>query len=147
MILYKKCDKKEEDKLVNFMKKTDRLFPIPLSKKQNIGQLCKKLLLLGVVIAAYSQDDIVGALCGYSNNKEEGKAYISVLGVLPEYQGKSIAKSLIQKFIAHCTDEHMKSIVLYTHKTNEKAIALYKKSGFAEIESDREGDIKFYLHL
>ena len=72
-------------------------------------------------------------------------AYLSVLCVLPEFQGESVAKTLVEKFIEESKTAGMREMLLYTHSTNERAIGLYKKLGFEETVSDREGDIKLHI--
>ena len=147
MLIYKKLSRVNKVVLWEFFKKSDSLFPIPLSHKQNLESLSDKLLNSGIVIAAYYDDAIAGVVCGYANDTENGQAYISVLCVLPEFQGKSIAIQLVEEFIKESKAANMGKIFLYTHNTNEKAIKLYQKIGFTPVESDRDGDIKMYYKL
>lgn len=147
MLVYKKLSRVNKVVLWEFLKKADLLFPIPLSYKQNLESLSDKLLDSGIVIAAYYDDTLAGVVCGYANDTENGQAYISVLCVLPEFQGKSIAIQLVEEFIKESKAANMRKIFLYTHNTNEKAIKLYQKIGFSSVDSDRNGDIKMYYKL
>lgn len=148
MVGYRKCKYEEKKQLLDFMSRADRLFPVPLSQKQNLDQLCEKLLSYGVVIGGYEGNDIVGIICGYMNDTKERKAYISVLCVLTEYQGNSIARKLIELFINDCVVANMKSIFLYTHKTNIPAQKLYEKMGFRKSEDkNRQDDFVYTLVL
>ena len=144
---YRKITIENKMELLIFLKKSDSLFPIPLSHKQDLEVLSDKLLTSGVVVAAYHKDQLVGVACGYANNMENKTAYLSVLCVSLEFQGKSIAQNLVHMFIAECKKSGMKELFLYTHTTNKRAIALYKKLGFEEIASDRDGDIKLCISL
>ena len=147
MIVYRNIKNNEKTGLLKFLRQVDLLFPIPLSHKQNLEILSDKLLNLGVAIGAYYDEKLVGVICGYANDAEHGRAYISVLCVLTEFQGKSIAKNLVEEFIKECKVANMRKICLYTHSTNERAIGLYRKIGFSEIESDRDGDIRMYYKM
>ncbi len=133
--------------LLNFLKKADTLFPISLSSKQNLTILAEKLLTVGKVIICYFENELAGVICGYINDTAEGNAYISVLCVLPEFQGKSIAKRLLERFVNESVKAGMKKVFLYTHSTNQKAIKLYENFGFHKTLSDREGDIKLTYEL
>lgn len=148
MTTYKKLESNGKNELLIFLRQIDSFFPIPLSRKQNLENLGDKLLVNGVVIGAYYKGRIIGMVGGYTNDLQNKRAYISVLCVLPEFQGKSIAKTLIAKFVQECSAEGMKSIFLYTHKTNIAAQRLYKKLGFKEeIDKNRPEDILYTLLL
>ncbi len=138
---------KDKTELLSFFKKADNLFPIPLSSKQELEVLTEKLLLLGKVVAACCENGLAGVICGYVNDTETKNAYVSVLCVLPEFQGKSIAKSLLERFISESAKAGMKKVFLYTHSTNQKAIRLYENFGFHSTLSDREGDIKLTYEM
>lgn len=145
MFKYKKLSRQDKTVLWDFLGKVDALFPIPLSHKQDIETLCDKLLDLGVVISAYNNLELAGVICGYINDTENKTAYLSVLCVSPEFQGQGIAKHLVEEFMRESKIQGMEEMFLYTRSTNERAIGLYKKLGFKEITSDREGDMKLHI--
>lgn len=135
--------------LFNFLNKIDNLFPIKLSDKQDLNTLAAKFKEFGTLNAVYDKDTIVALLSGYTNDDENGIAYVSVLAVLPEYQGRGYASTLLIEFEKICKQKNMRRIELYTHKTNFGAIEMYKKCGFLVNENNktRPDDIKFYKDL
>jgi len=60
--------------------------------------------------------------------KDGGYAYISGLTVLPEFQGKGIARKAMEIILEKLKD--VKLIDLVTHPKNERAIKLYESLGF-----------------
>lgn len=139
----------KKDEILLFLQKVDSLFPIKLSDKTDLTTLSEKIISLGTYFSISDNKNIVGLITGYNNDEENHKAYISVLAVLPEYQGKGYASELLSKFTKDCQKKKINRIELYTHKTNENAIKLYKKNGFLidENNKSRPNDIKFYKDL
>lgn len=146
MIIYRDIENYEKTELLNFFRQVDSLFPIPLSHKQDLEVLSEKLLAQGIVIGAYCKNDLVGVICGYANDAQSSRAYISVLCVSTEFQGKSIARTLVEKFVDECRKTGMVSAFLYTHQTNIAAQRLYKKMGFKE-ETDKSRPQDFLYTL
>lgn len=139
--------KKEE--LLIFLKKIDSLFPIKLSDKTDLSNLTEKFLSLGTIFSISENNEIVGLIAGYNNDILNHNAYISVLAVLPEYQGRGYASTLLIEFEKICKQKNMRRIEVYTHKTNFGAIKMYKKNNYVVDNSNtqRPDDIKFYKEL
>lgn len=139
----------KKDEILLFLQKVDSLFPIKLSDKTDLTTLAEKFISLGTVFSISENEDIVGLIAGYNNDDVNLKAYISVLAILPEYQGKGYASKLLLDFTEDCKRKKIKRIELFTHKTNENAIKLYKKKGFSidKLNTERPNDIKFYKDL
>lgn len=139
--------KKEE--LLIFLKKIDSLFPIKLSDKTDLSNLTEKFLSLGTIFSISENNEIVGLIAGYNNDILNHKAYISVLAILPEYQGKGYASKLLLDFEKDCIEKKIIRIELFTHKTNDNAIKMYKKNNYVVDNSNtqRPNDIKFFKDL
>ena len=138
-----------EDELFLFIQEVDSLFPIKLSDKIDLKELCSKFLSVGTIFSIYDENKLVALLAGYNNDFVNSKAYISVLAVLPKYQGKGYARKLITDFTTDCKNKNIKRIELFTHKINGNAIKMYKKNGFMidNVDSSRINDIKFYKDI
>lgn len=139
----------KKESLLLFLQKVDSLFSIKLSDKTDLTKLSKKITSLGTVFSISENEDIVGLIAGYNNDDVNLKAYISVLAILPEYQGKGLASKLLSDFTEDCKKKKIKRIEVFTHKTNMNAINMYKKNGFIIDENNktRPDDIKFYKDL
>lgn len=114
----------KKESLLVFLQKVDSLFPIKLSDKTDLSTLTEKFISLGTVFTISENNSIVGLISGYNNDVINHKAYISVLAVLPEYQGNGYASKLILDFTNDCINKIIKRIEVFTHKTNENAIKL-----------------------
>lgn len=145
---YRMAKSEEMNSVSELLKKIDKSFPIPLSDKTDLDELANKFLEKGYVYLAFDGEKPIGILGFYANDAETGRAYFSVLGVLESHQGQGIAKRILMDSIAFCKEKGMTSCVLYTHKTNVGAIAMYEKLGFvAEDDPARPHDIKFVKEL
>lgn len=140
-MIIRKLDINNCEKLNNYLTKVDKDFPIPLSSKVNLDKFSKKILKSGVALACFDGERTAGIILFYANNTESKTAYVSVLSVLDSYRKRGIAQSLLNECIKMCKSINFKAIELYTHKTNEGAIALYEKNGFIKISDlDRPDD-------
>ena len=133
-----------KDELYNFFCEVDSLFPIHLSKKVDLLELAIKYNIYGMCFGIYDvTNQLVAFIAGYINNKETLHAYISLLVVKEYAQGKGYGKELLKEFINAVKDNNFKSISVYTHKSNLRALKVYMSMGFEIFEGDlnRKDDI------
>ena len=128
-------------KIIDFLEKIDKDFPIPLSSKTDFESLAYKFEKDGVICVKEKNNEIIAMVAGYMNDRERGVAYVSVVGTLKAYRGKVYAAELIEQFKKKADENSMKKIKLYTHATNSAAIKMYEKLGFYQVLSDRKGDV------
>ncbi len=133
--------------LKKFLSTADSDFPIPLSRKTDLGNLAHKLLKNGLAMVIINGSDIASGCFGYANDVESKVAYISVVATLKDFRGMGLAEKCIRVFLDEAKKLNMESVVLYTHNTNQGAVKLYEKIGFIKIPSDRYGDIKMTFDL
>ena len=67
--------------------------------------------------------------------KNQNHAYIAGLTIIPEFQGRGLAREAMVKILAEIGE--IQRIDLVTHPENAKAIKLYQSLGF-KIESQKE---------
>lgn len=120
-------DKKE---LIEFLKKIDKDFPVPISSKVDLDEYAKKILDKATLMIRRDNNTIVGMVIGYNNCICDDMAYISLVGVDSESRNKGIAKTLIKRFIADCKEKGIGKVHLYTDSTNVGAIRMYERLGF-----------------
>ena len=124
------ADKSQKEQVYNYIVKIDKEFPVALSEKANLLEYTEKILELGIVVLAKSQDKIIGILTGYLNDAANRQGYISVLEVSDECRGAGVAKALLNEFEKMARRAQIKTIRLYTHKDNEGAKRFYFKNGY-----------------
>lgn len=136
----------EKEKFFDFIKKINYDFPIPVSEKVDLNEYCEKLWEKAELVAEVQDEEIRGLVAGYMNDLENGSAYISLVGVSRDFRNQGLGKKLVHQFVLLCREKQIRSVNLYTHKTNQAAIKMYEGLGF-EIDSEgnqnRMDDIHF----
>ena len=117
-------------KIYEFLRKADRLFPIPLSKKQNLDEFAKKLCEKATLCMIKEECDIVALLAGYTDHVKDGLGYISIVATLPSAQGKGYGASLVREFLDIAQEKGLRAVHLYAVKENIPAMRMYEKLGF-----------------
>ena len=79
----------------------------------------------------YEKDNKILGILGYYILFDD--AQITTLAVLKEAQGKHIATELMNMLVEECTKKGCSVISLEVRKSNDKAIHLYKKFEFVEM--------------
>ena len=121
-----------------FLGKIDKMFPTPLSEKQDLEQYANKLIEKATLCAVIEEGEIFSLVAGYTENVIENKAYISIVASRTEAQGKGYASKLIRDFIDICKDKDLDAVHLYTDRCNTKALEMYRKIGFQKLMLDNE---------
>ena len=79
-------------------------------------------------------------ICGTSWMTFDGRRlHLHHFGILPEFQGNKLAKKLLKESLDFVKKKGYQ-VKLEVHKTNIRAISLYKKSGFKSL-----GDYEIYI--
>ena len=140
----------EKEKFFDFIKKINYDFPIPVSEKVDLNEYCEKLWEKAELVAEVQDEEIRGLVAGYMNDLENGSAYISLVGISRDFRNQGLGKKLVHQFVLLCREKQIRSVNLYTHKTNQAAIKMYEGLGF-EIDSEgnqnRMDDIHFIKQL
>lgn len=129
-----------KEKMLIFLKKIDNLFKIPLHKKVNIEEYVNKIISLAEVYIMYKENEIIAGVVFYTNNLSEKKAYISLVGVLEDYQNKGIGKKIFKEVLKKIKRNKLKQVGIHTD--NKYALKIYKSLNFYII-SEENG--RYYL--
>ena len=122
---------KGEYTLYQLLVKLDKFYIPPISSKSNLEQYSKKLLKNSKVFSIVNtKGEYVGLLAIYVNDIVNRVAFISSLGILPEYHGSGLSSDLINRAFVVAVENGMRSISLEVDFCNQKAIKYYKKHGF-----------------
>lgn len=77
--------------------------------------------------------------------EKKDKFEIWALGIQEEYRRKGYATQMLKEFLSQFKSD--KPLSLYVHKTNEVAIHLYEKVGFAIIGDYRYGSYAYEMRF
>lgn len=130
--------------LSTFLKDVDNDFHPPLSQRVNVEDFITKVLNFAHIESENTADgDIKGIIIGYTNNKKDKYAYLTLLAVRKQFRRKGLAKSLLLRYLNYVKSlEFIKTIGLYTN--NLISLEMYIKCGF-NIVSENEG--RYYLEI
>ncbi len=121
-----------------FLTSVDKLFPIPLSEKQDLLSLSQKLCDKATIEAEMVGNEIVAMVAGYTENVVDNIGYISVVATLPHVQCRGYASGLVRRFLGNARLRGLSAVHLYTAATNLGAIRMYEKIGFVRYSATHE---------
>lgn len=107
----------------------DALFHPKLSSKVNIADYAKKLTDLALCLEAWQQGELVGLLCVYCNDPQNG-AFVTNVSVVPDFQGQGMASELLRNAIETVREIGFDTLKLEVGDTNVAALRLYQQFGF-----------------
>jgi GNAT superfamily N-acetyltransferase len=102
----------------------------------------------GYIYFAKLDETIVGTVALI---KVEGNIFeLSKMAVLPTFRGKKIGQQLLQYCLDFAKGNNFEKLLLYSNRSLENAIYIYRKYGFVEIPIEEDnpyarGDIKMEL--
>ena len=114
------------------------LVPSLTERDVNLVQYAEKLCIYGRVWCHYDMGKPVSIIAGYFNDMSSQTAYLSMLAVAKEYQGKKLASSLLSEFEDYAIQNGMSYVKLEVRKHNTAAQSLYRKFGYEIIDEASE---------
>lgn len=127
----------EEDILEQIIKSCDAAFKNPVINKENKKELIIKIANNAFIIYAHN-NNILGYIAFYANDKNTKEAYITLIAVKPGKQNNGIGTNLINECIYTSRKHGMKKLALKVDKDNENAIKFYESNGFMFCGEDDE---------
>jgi 1-aminocyclopropane-1-carboxylate deaminase/D-cysteine desulfhydrase-like pyridoxal-dependent ACC family enzyme/ribosomal protein S18 acetylase RimI-like enzyme len=124
--------------MVEILNKFGELYPDPLRLMVDLHTYADKLLNFANILIALHNDQIIGFLAIYTNNKQAKIAYIPLISVSQGYQRKGIGTVMLSRAIALARQTKMKHLWLRVKQDNEIAIHFYSKHRF--VISEKVGD-------
>lgn len=89
-----------------------------------------------ILVAVDDDDRVLGGAGATRSNDDDSRVHINSIGVLPEAEGRGIARALLAAIEAWCREQGLTELTLDVYPGNERARRLYERSGF-EIEWHR----------
>ena len=109
----------------------------------DLDEMARKFSAFGKVIELEEEGERVGFAAFYHNDRKLRRAFLSMIVVLPEYQGHGCGSRLVTEVEHECVDDGMKILAVEVRTDNERAIRFYKERGFAVVNA--LSDIKVIL--
>ena len=124
--------------IYSFLVSMNNEYNPPLDAKVKLANYADKILDNAILFVEKDISGIVGMVVLYCNDENKEKAYIPLVGVLPAYQRKGLAKKLMYEAISYVKSKDFK--VIGIHSNNSIAINAYCNLGFEIIE---DGERKY----
>ena len=131
MVNYKVAQIFSRDEKWEILHQCDKAFEKSVVKNPNFPQLFEKIDAYAEFLAAKATD-VMGYLAMYANNTQTKQAYITLLGVHPDYQRMGVGEALLKACIALALERSMETLCLEVYCDNPKAISFYEKNGFVK---------------
>jgi ribosomal protein S18 acetylase RimI-like enzyme len=119
-------------------------FVPPLDQTVNIAVYSEKLFAKAVCFEAWYDQKLVGFIAAYFNDVPRG--FITNVSVLDVFKGKGISSKLLSTCINYAKARHFSEIALEVNGGNTKALNLYKKFSFFEVDK-KDNNIFMKLEL
>jgi ribosomal protein S18 acetylase RimI-like enzyme len=119
--------------ILSYFSRNKLLFKPPLTTRLDIETYAARLNKYAVHFCAVEKKNLVGFLGCYFNNPDKEYGFISTFSVAKEFQGKGIAKKLLDSAIEYGIKNRFRQTRLQVYVSNLKAIRLYSEYGFIEI--------------
>lgn len=133
-------NKSTQKDILEHLKDCDKDFVPPLSNRVNLSDYAAKLVQKAERFEAWSMDKLVALVAVYANNLTERTAFITNVSVIPAHTGKGLAGKLLRSSFIQLKALTFRKVLLEVSPSNEKAMNLYKKTGFLFLEKKDENN-------
>lgn len=128
-LIYKIKTSTEKDIYMHLNECNDYFIP-PLNQRVNLEEFSKKIFEKAITFEAWDNQNLVGIVCSYFNDREMIYGYINHVSVINDLAGNGIATTLLKMCIEYASTNNFKEINLEVSSENKRAIYLYEKLGF-----------------
>jgi len=96
-----------------------------------------KMLKFATILPYIEEGKLQGFISYYSNDPSRENAYLTLIAIHPDFQGKGLGKKLLSCSLVDLQQKKFKNYSLEVLKNNTAAISLYENFGF-KIKEDRD---------
>ena len=141
MYSYKSNAASQEQILAHFR---ECAFEPRLESYVNPEEYVEKILNYAQRFECWNGTSLAGLVAIYANDKDSGASFITMVSVGTQYGGKGIAGNLIEQAIDFTRAKGFRRVRLEVFSANQRAIRLYRRFGFEEVQS---GEDKLIMEL
>lgn len=105
-------------------------FVPPLSTRVELAAYAAKIIEFAERLEAWSDGQLAGLVAVYANDPEHRAAFVTSVSVLPTWQGRGLASTLLVACIERVLELGFRRIELEVDVRNMAAKRLYEKHGF-----------------
>lgn len=112
-------------------------FNPPLNTVVNIDEYATKIFCKAQRVETWDDINLIALIAFYMNSLES-YIFITNVSVEKDFQGKKIAKKLMEKVVHFKSKFQLNKIKLEVHKQNNNAISFYEKLNFEIITTNKD---------
>lgn len=112
------------------LERCDSAFVPPLSQTVDLKSYAVKIYTHAERFERWKGGQLVALVAAYLNAADKSEAFITNVSVLPEYQGRGLAKSLIMECLDEARRREFQTLALEVDDGNRQAVKLYDNLGF-----------------
>jgi GNAT superfamily N-acetyltransferase len=116
----------------------DDSFVPPLGSRVDINAYTLKIFRKADRFEAWENDVLIGLLAVYCGRSNWGVAFVTTISVFPEWQGRGVARTLLENCVEFVKTSGLRAIDLEVAQHNAQAIRFYEKFGFVTVENGGE---------
>ena len=106
-------------------------FDPPLGDRVQLDQYAEKLARSSVTFEAWDDKVLIGLVAAYLDGKDTpGQGFITNVSVMPEYQGRGIARDLVRLCHRSAKEKRLERVRLHVSPNSQVAVDLYSKLGY-----------------
>lgn len=132
--------------LCEHLRTCDAAFVPPLSGRVIIEEYAAKIASAATRVEAWAGQVLAGLVAVYLNDQRKHVAFITSVSVREGYLRQGVAARLLEECIALAIARGFAAVELDVDATNEAALALYEKLGFAR-SADGDQGLRLRLRL
>ena len=119
------------EQILEYLKEYDNYFIIPITDRvKDLQQYSIKLSRNAYTYIIEKNDITLGIIIFYANDQINQTAYLTMIAVNKEYEGKGIGSALLEKCLELSREVGMKKLKLEVDIDNSNAILFYQRKGF-----------------
>lgn len=97
-----------------------------------IDQYVDKIINFSTIVPYYYQGNLIGFISYYNNDSTKRNAFLTMILISKDFQGKGIGKLLLDFSIQDLKNSGFEFYTLEVSQNNANAISLYKSYGFVK---------------
>ena len=102
------------------------------SGRVSVENMARKFAENATVLELFEGAERQGFAAFYANDLAGGRAFLSMIAVVPECEGSGVASRLLREVERVCRKNGMASVHLEVDRENTRAIGFYRHRGFKE---------------
>ena len=144
---YKVCQLTVRAEKERFMEACDSAFTLSVIGRDFYPELLDRIDRNAIMLGMYANMEPAGYSAFYANDREGGKAFLTLFCIRKEWQRKGLGRLLMKESLTIAAGQGMRSMGLEVLTHDHGAIAFYRRQGFTEAGLGKPGFLRYERSL